>query len=523
MVRANRSTLFAALAALVFFGALATFGFWCHSVEETGSAERDGFVAQAERVLHGELPDDPFRPPAYPYVIAAASRLCGGGKEAPFVAARWLSNLAAAALAGCAFALARRLAGGAGSRDGTLAGGLAFALVAANSATWIDGQHVTTDMPFAALAAAALLAAYAYFERPGFAPALGAGLAFGGAACVRGNALLLLPGLLAAWGLGRRSAPGTRRWGELALAAACATGLQVPNWILRAHAFGDPFHDQNWQNLAWKLHLWPDWSRFPSDSAPGSFAQILANEPAAVARGLGEELWRLAKSGLAELLGSRWHALAALVGAWLCVRYRADDRRRATASLWLLASVAIFTAGVATAFFAWGRFLLVALPVVAATTVAGALAAAKSGRARCVAIGAVVALIGWLGVKSVVWRLPWFVANHPRAELAELRRLDEGLAPGEGLAGTSPFLGRYLTHDYYEIFDVSGAAGLIETVYCEKEVETLRQRRAKWLVVGNQALRGRPRALTGIGEAPVGLRQETHNDDFTTWRVLPEK
>ncbi|HET6162365.1 MAG TPA: hypothetical protein VFG37_01765 [Planctomycetota bacterium] len=521
MPRANRPTLCAALAALLLFAALAAFGVAFHPVEETGSAERDGFVAQAERVLRGELPDDPFRPPAYPCVIAAVSRLVvGGGREAPFVAARLLSNLAAAALAWIAFVFGRRLAGGANGTfaapvNGTLAGALAFALVAANSATWIDGEHVTTDMPFAALAAAALLASYAYLERPGLAAALGAGLAFGGAACIRGNALLLLPGLLAAWWLGRRRAPGARRVGELTLAAACATALLVPNWILRAHVFGDPFHDENWKNLAFKLHGWPDWTRFPSSSERGSFLQILASEPVAVARGMGEELLRLARSGISDLLGSRMHALAALAGAWLCMR------RRVRGTGWLLASLALFTAGVATAFFAWGRFLVVALPVVAATTAVGALSAAKSARTRCVAIGAVIALIGWLGAKAVIWRLPWFVANHPSAEVAALRRLDAELAPGAALAGTSPFLGRYLVHDYFEIEDASGAPALDAEAYARRLVATLRERRAAWLVVGAQALLDRPRALLGTGPPPAGLELVETNAAFTTWRVLP--
>jgi 4-amino-4-deoxy-L-arabinose transferase-like glycosyltransferase len=526
MARANRPTLRAAFAALAFFAGLALFGFHGHSVEETGSAERDGFVAQAERVLRGELPDDPFRPPTYPCVIAAVSRLVvGGGREAPFVAARLLSNLAAAALAWIAFAFGRRLASGAGGANGTLAGALAFALVAANSATWIDGQHVTTDMPFAALAAAALLASCAYLERPGLAAALGAGLAFGGAACIRGNALLLLPGLLAAWWLGQRPAPGARRFGELALAAACATALLVPNWILRERAFGDAFHDENWKNLAWKLHGYPDWSRFESIAGGGSFLQILVDEPTAVARGMGEELWRLAKSGLSELFGSRFHLLAALAGAWLCVRSRADGGRRARASLWLLASLALFTAGVAAAFFAWGRFLLVALPIVAATTAAGALAAAKSPRTRCVAIGVVVALVGWLGVKTVIWRLPWFFENHPRAELAELRRLDERLPPGASLAGTSPFLGRYLAHDYFEIEDVSGAASVDAAAYCARLVAALRERHAAYLVVGAGALRDRPRVLADAKETPSGLELVEANPGygFTVWRVAPSR
>jgi hypothetical protein len=53
MPRANRPTLCAAFAALLLFAALAAFGAAFHPVEETGSAERDGCVAQAERVLRG--------------------------------------------------------------------------------------------------------------------------------------------------------------------------------------------------------------------------------------------------------------------------------------------------------------------------------------------------------------------------------------------------------------------------------------------------------------------------------------
>jgi len=319
--------------------------------------------------------------------------------------------------------MGRRLADGAGGADGTLAGALAMALVAANSATWIEGQHVTTDLPFAALAAAALLAALAWIEKPGLAAALAAGLSFGGAAAIRGNALLLLPGLLAAWSIGRRAAPSPRRFGELALAVLCATALLVPNWLLREQVFGDPFHDENWKNLAWKLHGYPDWARFTAIADGGGFFAILASEPGAVVAGAFRELLQLAKSGLAELLGSRVHALAALAGAWLCVRARGSGRRPADA-LWLLASVALFTAGVATAFFAWGRFLLVALPVVAALTAAGALSLARSARTRLAAAAAVALLAGWSGAKSVLWRLPWFVANHPVAEVAALRRLD---------------------------------------------------------------------------------------------------
>src|SRR6185369_4790428 len=97
-----------------------------------------------------------------------------------------------------------------------------------------------------------------YLEEPGSGPALAAGLAAGLAAFTRANALFLEPPLLAAWWL----APGERRRrrSHLAAAVAVAVAVLLPHWALKAAAFGDPFHDENWKNLAWKLHGFPDWS-----------------------------------------------------------------------------------------------------------------------------------------------------------------------------------------------------------------------------------------------------------------------
>ena len=132
----------AALAALLLFCGLAVFGALFHWVEEAGTAERDGYVAQAEQILRGELPRDPYRPLLYPLLVAGTAKL----GVPPFAAARLLSNLAAAALAWLAWAFGRRLAG-------PTAGAWAFALAAVNPNLWILGQHASTDMLFAALAA----------------------------------------------------------------------------------------------------------------------------------------------------------------------------------------------------------------------------------------------------------------------------------------------------------------------------------------------------------------------------------
>src|SRR6478672_3309046 len=130
----------ALLAAALLFLALALFGARYHWVEEAGTAERDGYVAQAEQILHGALPKDPFRPLLYPLLTAGLSFLV----RDPFLAARLLSNLAAASLAWLAWTTGRRLAGPAPA--GT--GGWAMALLAVNPNLWILGQHVTTDMLF---------------------------------------------------------------------------------------------------------------------------------------------------------------------------------------------------------------------------------------------------------------------------------------------------------------------------------------------------------------------------------------
>src|SRR5436305_6460516 len=104
MPAADRRAL---VAAVLLFVALALFGQRYHWVEEAGTAERDGYVAQAEQLLHGTLPHDPFRPLLYPLLTAGLSLLVGD----PFLAARLLSNLAAAALAWLALATGRLLAG----------------------------------------------------------------------------------------------------------------------------------------------------------------------------------------------------------------------------------------------------------------------------------------------------------------------------------------------------------------------------------------------------------------------------
>jgi len=568
---ADRLALAAALALLL---ALALYGSRVHWVEEAGTAERDGYVGQAELLRSGSLPRDPYRPLLYPLLTAALSPLAGG----PFAAARLLSNLAAAGLAWLAYAYGRRLAGAA-------AGGWAMALAAVNPNLWIIGQHVTTDMLFAALAAASLLAGLRYLQAPAAAPALAAGLALGLAAFTRSNALFLVPALAAAWLLAalaapteperepanvepaplepaarepaarepaarepaalepatwvpasgpRRVGPG-RRLGHLALAAAAAVVVLLPHWALRHAQFGNPFYDENWKNLALKLYGWPDWSYL--DRVPfRSLAAVVAHDPAAVLRGGLAELRRFATAGAAQLLGTWAHVVLFGAGALWAVAPRGAralqrPRRTRRAAAWLLFALGTFLVATAFAFFTWGRLLLLLLPGAYALGFApwGGAPDGRDdagvdlfgGRRRLVlaAIGAAAVLL--LAVKTFAYRLPAFAARHPYVEVEMLQRLDAELPAGAALGGSSPFLGRYLRHRYVALPDALGPETARPDLYYAKLRPLLRREGVAYLVIGTVDLRSRPPQLLGP-RAPVSwLAAAGAERGVAVWRVTP--
>jgi len=507
----DRAERLALAGAVLFFVGLALFGARYHWVEEAGTAERDGYVAQAETILAGHLPRDPFRPPLYPLLAAGLSLAIGS----PFAAARLISNAAAAALAWLAWRTGRRVAGPA-------AGGWAMALAAVNPNLWILGQHATTDMLFAACGAAALAAGLAYLEEDGRRAALAGGLAGGLAAATRGNDVFLLPGLAAAWWLA--PGPQRRRLAHLAAAAAVAALALAPVWALLQAAFGSPFHDENWKNLAWKLHGYPDWSYL--DRVPyRSLREVIADDPAGVVRGGIAELRRfLAGGGLAQLLGTWAHAaLFAAGAAWALARSR---HRRGAA--WLLAAGGLFLAAVAFSFFTWGRFLLLLIPAAYALAFAPwAGAAAAGGRARLALRAIAAGLVLLLAVKTFAFRLPDFVSRHPYREVAALQKLAPRLAPGERVAGTSPFLGRYLTgyragpDRYLYVPDAFGREAREPALYLARLGALLARERAAYLIVGEEDLRDRPAALAGARPPAPWLSLAARQGRVTVWRVLP--
>lgn len=511
-----RATGFAATAAFLLFVGLALFGSRYHWVEEAGTAERDGYVAQAEEILAGRLPRDPFRPLLYPLLTAVLGGLLGN----PFAAARLLSNAAAAVLAYLAYRFGRRLGGPA-------VGGWALAATTANPNLWILGQHVTPDMLFAALGAMALLAGLVYLERPSRGAALVGGGAYGLALFTRGNALFLLPGLLLAWWL----APGERREKvkHLSAAALLAILLLVPHWVLRHAAFGDPFYDENWKNLAWKLYGYPDWSYLERVPYEGLW-EVVRSDPWGVATAGVAETARFVRGGLAQLLGTWFHVLLFAAGSLLALR------RRPRESLWLLAALGMVVGATAAAFFAWGRLLLLLLPPAFALAFVWLEPGGIAGRREWLrrkegppregpplvraAQGVALAAVLLLAVKTAFFRLPAFVQRHPYLEVAVLRSLEGRVGPAEALAGTSPSLGRYVEREYVYIPDAFGPEVEAPGLYLAKIRPLLQEKNCRYLVVGRVDLRDRPRELLAPIPPAPWLERAGGDGRVAIWRVL---
>lgn len=501
---AKRAARLAALAAFLLFLALALFGARVHWVEEAGTAERDGYVAQAEQILHGTLPRDPFRPLLYPILTAGLALVTGNA----FVAARLISNLAAAALAWQCWAFGRRLGGVSG-----VWAFWAMALAAANPNLWILGQHVSTDMLFAALAAAVLLAGLCYLEEPRLATALLGGALLGLATFTRSNAVFLVPPLLAAWWL----APGERkrRLAHLAAAAGLAVLVLVPHWALRQAVFGDPFHDENWKNLAWKLHGYPDWSYLDRVPFSGGLA-VLRDDPAGVVRGGFAELGRFFfGGGASQLFGTGAHALVLALGAGIAVW----GRQRCRPALWLLGSCGFFLVAIAFVFFTWGRLLLLLIPPLYALGFAPRGISDPPLVQRRVQTVLAAMLVLLLAAKTFGFRLPDFVSRHPYREVAALRRLDTSLPGGAALAGTSPFLGRYLGHPYLDLPDAFGPEIADPGLWFARVEPVLRRGHVIYVVAGATDLRDRPASLLKSGDPVPWLHLVEERDGVAVWQV----
>ena len=91
--------------------------------------------------------------------------------------------------------------------------------------------------------------------------------------------------------------------------------------------------------------------------------------------------------------------------------------------------------------------------------------------------------------------------------------------PGPALAGTSPFLGRYLRRSYVDLPDAFGREVAEPRLWYESIAPLLREARVAYLVAGPVDLRERPASLLE-GPPPVPwLVPAGKEGGVTVWRV----
>ena len=137
-------------------------------------------------------------------------------------------------------------------------------------------------------------------------------------------------------------------------------------------------------------------------------------------------------------------------------------------------------------------------------------------------------LVALLAVKTFAFRLPAFVERHPYDEIAVLRELEErDRDPGLVLAGTSPFLGRYLDRPYLALPDAFGEELEHPQRGFDRVRPELERAGVRFVVVGAGDLRDRPRSLLGDtppvdwlepvdGPEPVARARE---EEVAVWKV----
>jgi hypothetical protein len=187
-------------------------------------ADGIGYVDPFHYAVFGDAKPTAFRPPLFPYLLAAVSWIGGEG---------WTSHRIAGALIGVATVLlvglaARRYAG---PRVGLLAAALAACypvLIASDGA-------VMSESLYTALVAAIVLLAVRLHDRPGTGVAALLGATIGLAALTRTEALALLP--LLALPVALRAGSGARL--RLAAVATLGTLIVLTPWTVRNYVTFD--------------------------------------------------------------------------------------------------------------------------------------------------------------------------------------------------------------------------------------------------------------------------------------------
>lgn len=496
----------------IFVVFLLLFGWKFHPIEVVGGPENDNYVAKADELRNGRIPVDAFRPLLYPLLAAGA----GAVLDDTFTGARLVSGVAAGLFALLTYLLGRACF------DRRVAF-LALSGVVTNYTVINAGVVAATDMLFAALVALVLLFACRLEGERRYGTVVALGLFFALAYFTRYTAIALIPTVILALIYGRSLSDKWTRYGLLIFVAAAAVFL-LPHFVLTTKVFGNPFYNENWENLAFKLYGGGDWSYYSRTPFDGLLSVILA-DPGRVIASAVTELYRLFAFQFVHVGGNSnvtWTGtlLAIFFMLGLLGSLFVLDRKK----IILLSFLAIY-AGMVCFFYEWRtRLVLPVLPiyfafaaycVVNVFPLWGVQAVWK--RKRYIVLAGTIFLV--LHGAALARELHRFVERHPLAELEAAKELENRYGSDVSVMSAFRQLPRHVPLRFHRLPDAVGPERHDKELYYEKLKTAVDGLRPDYLIIGKASLAERPKDLLLGMDLPPFLRPVTVTRDTAVYRV----
>jgi 4-amino-4-deoxy-L-arabinose transferase-like glycosyltransferase len=514
---ASRLDLLACVVIVTFLIFLAWFGAEFHYVEMCYSTEYDRYVEKADQLRQGLLSADHYHGLLYPILAAAMGMLLGD----TFTAARTVSTLSAGGLLFLTYLIGARCFG----RKVAL---LAITALALNSLVAMCGFEAATDMLSAFLGLACLLLSMRLLERPSTLTIAGLGVCFSLAYFTRYTAVAILPCLCLALWLCPFPSNRRRLLAALTLAVTVLICLS-PHFAINTFMFGGPFNTRAVDSLTTKLFLHEGKTFAANPWFPGMTGFMMAH-PVPVALSFIESLKDWTVYGLAGFVAGNGifpatliFSLALLGGVVASVRR--TDRRVA---LLLMYTASYF--GVMCLFLVtMPRFFLPILPPCMLLAV-HFMTPRKSDKGyswkRAAVIGQGLAIVVFLILLPIgaYHALSAMLPRHPYQELEAARTLERAAGKNIVVAGTFPFMRRYVGYRYFHLTSDFGNKGPHESLdYFRKLGPVLKADNADYVIVGAPSLGSRPMELLTGQNLPGFLQPELVEGNLSVYRVLKDR
>ncbi|MEW6352446.1 MAG: glycosyltransferase family 39 protein [Thermodesulfobacteriota bacterium] len=517
MAKVSRLDCLACFTILAFLLFLAWFGAQFHYVEMCYSTEYDRYVEKVDQIRGGTLPSDIYHPLFYPLVAAGVSLLLGD----TFTAARTVSTLSAGGVLILTYLIGVKCF----SRKVALLGTVALAL---NALFFMCGFEAAADMLFSLLGLACLLLAMVMLERPQTLTVIALGGCFSLAFVTRYAAVAMVPSLLLMLWLSPFQSRRQRVTAALTLAITVSICLSM-QMAVNTYTFGGPFKTGAISILETKLSLHGIAPATKSPTTDGLTGFMLSH-PVLVLVSLAKSLREWIVDGMAGVVGGNQIFLASAVFTFTLLGGVCTSVTKTNPKISLcLAYMAGHFLVICLVLMPIPRYLLPILPLCLLMSVNYAIdeysnrswrfgEMATSPRILALAIFLVLLPVGAVPLVSDM------LLRHPYKELEAAKSLETFAGRNVVVAGTFPFMQRYVRYRYRHSEGDFGSEGPeARTHYFATLRSELKESGSDYLIVSPPSIGQRPPDLLTGRDLPDYLQPHVLHPDVVVYRVIKAK